>query len=448
MTGKLSLSGSLDFGTVPRGTNATRDVTATNIGGGTLRLTNVTITGDALFSIVAGPTSFPVSIPAGEHVTYTVQFAPPANAVAGTHNATFTVASSDPPNQTLPATAKIGVPTFTLSKTSLSYGGVPVDNRTTPSTKQLETDLSNQSSCPLCDLKVTGLSITGANAADFTLVGPPTLPYTVAAGNQLALTVEFNPSAGGARTANLAITTDDPANPTLNVTLTGTGLKPAITPTPTTLIFGPTVFDPNCGVVCGQASPVTIANTGEAELILDRLSISSGSPPFSAVPPTTPPTRVQVGSSFAELVTFHPTAAARKVTGTLHIEDLFPLDPGNNVSADVPICGEAVGRGIRVLVVDKAGNPVTKVDMLKLQATGVAAPPNVNLKNLALVTINPPTSCQKIQYQYENQQLSSTDQTAPRGSYYTLSVQVGNKKATLTFGLKVNEFKVLVVTVG
>ncbi len=448
VAGKLALSGSLDFGTVPRGTNATRDVIVQNVGGGTLRLSSVAIASDALFSIVSGPLSFPVNIPSGAQVTYTVRFAPPSNATAGTHTATFTVASNDPPNKTLAATANVGVPTFTLSSTALSYGGIPVDNRTTPFTKQLSTDLTNQSSCALCDLKVTGLTITGANASDFTLVGPPTLPATVAAGNLLKLTVEFNPSGGGARAADLAITTDDPANPVLHVTLTGTGLKPVITPNPTPLIFDPTVFDPNCGISCGQTLPEAIRNTGDAELILDLLSVTAGSPPFTAAAPSSPPTRVSVGGAVDEAVTFRPSAIARKVTGTLHIEDQLPLDPGNNVSTDVPLCGEAVGRGIRVLVVDASGNPVSTVTSLKLSATGVSAPPNVNLRTLPLISIDPPISCRPIKYQYENQALSTTDQTAPRGSYYTLSVQVGNKKATLTFGLKVNEFKVLVVTVG
>lgn len=58
------------------------------------------------------------------------------------------------------------------------------------------------------------------------------------------------------------------------------------------------------------------------------------------------------------------------------------------------------------------------------------------------------TSCNPSQEHYENQNLSSTDQTAPKSSYYTLNVTVGNKKTTITFGLKVNEFKVIVLTVG
>ena len=136
------------------------------------------------------------------------------------------------------------------------------------------------------------------------------------------------------------------------------------------------------------------------------------------------------------------------MTGNLHIEDSFPLDPGNTVAADVPLCGESVGRGIRVLVVNPSGVPVAKVDALQLKANGVSSPKNISERDLLLQHIDPPTSCQRIQMHYENQSLATTDQTAPRGSYYTLTVTVGNKKATLTFGLNVNEFKLLVVTVG
>ena len=448
VSGQIALSGDLNFGVVPRGQSATKNVIVQNVGKGTLKLTNVTITGDALFSIVNGPLTFPVNIPAGEQVTYSVKFAPPVSSGPGTHTATFRVVSNDPSSPTdLGATADVGVPTFTLSSSSLAYGGVPVDDRTVPSTKTLSTTLSNQSSCPLCDLKVTGLAITGTNATDFTLVGPPSLPYTVAAGNSLSLSVEFNPSAGGARSGTLTISTDDPVNPTLTVALGGTGLKPAIAFSPTpTLIFGPTVFDPQCAALCGVTLPETFTNTGQAELIVDVVSFTD--PAFSGPGVTNPLTRVQPGSTLVEQVTFHPTGRLRKVTGNLHIEDLFPLDPGNNVLANVPLCGESVGRGIRVLVVDKAGNPVANVGSLKLTATGVSAPPNVNLKNLPLQTISPPVSCETIRQQYENQALSTTDQSAPRGSYYTLTVSVQNKRATLTFGLKVNEFKLLVVTVG
>jgi photosystem II stability/assembly factor-like uncharacterized protein len=453
VSGQIAISGDLNFGTVPRGTSATRSITVHNIGGGTLKLSSVSLlAGDSRFSIVGGAPAPPtVNIPAGDQVAYTVRFAPLSTDGPGTHTRTLRIVSNDPASPTdVVATGQVGVPTFNLSSTNLAFGGVPVDDRTTPHDASLTTTLANQSSCPLCDLTVTALTIGGTNASDFSLVGEPTLPYTIAAGNSLALTVNFNPSLGGVRSATLTITTSDPVTPTLVVTLGGTGLKPAIGLDPSAsvgLIFPPTVLDPNCGTVCGSTLPEKITNTGAAELILDQVAFTG---PFSGPSATAPPTRLQPGSLLTEQVTFHPTTApARKVTGNLHIEDSFPFQlPANIVAADVPLCGESVGRGIRVLVVGLNGVPVSNVDMLKLQANGVASPPNINLKNLPLTTIDPPTSCTRIQMQYENQNLSSTDQTAPKSSYYTLTVTVGNKKSTLTFGLKVNEFKLIVVTVG
>ena len=79
--------------------------------------------------------------------------------------------------------------------------------------------------------------------------------------------------------------------------LDGTGLKPAIAVNPATLIFGPTVFDPSCGTQCGSTLPEQITNTGEAELILDQLLFTG---PFSGPSATTPPARLQIGSSFIE----------------------------------------------------------------------------------------------------------------------------------------------------
>jgi hypothetical protein len=445
--GKIALSGSLDFGVVPRGHTATKDVIVQNVGAGTLRLSSVTITGDAMFSIVSGP-STPVNIPSGEQVTYTVQFAPPGNAGPGTHTATFSVTSNDPSSPTtMGATGTVGVPTFTLSTTHLAYGGIAVDDRTNPSSSTLSTVVSNQSSCSLCDLTITGLAITGTNPGDFSLVSPPSLPYTVAAGNSLELKVKFDPTLGGARAATLTITTDDPTTATRTVDLDGTGLKPAIDADPATLIFGPTVYDPPCGTLCGSTLSEKFTNSGAAELIVDDVSFSG--PPFSGLGPTTPPTRVQPGSSLTEQVIFHPTSAATKVTGNLHLADLYVgQDSLNIVSKDVPLCGEAVGRGIRVLAVNPSGVPYNTVTALTLKANGVSSPPNINLKNLPLVTIDPPTSCQTIKRQYENQNLSATNQSAPKSSYYTLTVTVGNKKSTMTFGLKVNEFKLIVINVG
>jgi photosystem II stability/assembly factor-like uncharacterized protein len=445
--GKIAVTADLGFGVVPRGQAQSRNVEVQNVGAGPLTLNSVTVLGSSMFSLQSGPTT-PVTIAAGSHVDYAVTFAPPAGADGTTQTATVVIDSTDSTNNpvSINASGTPGTPTFGLSPGSLSFGGVAVDNRTVPSSATLSTTVTNRSSCALCDLNVQSLTIGGPNAGDFSLAGVQSTPFTVGAGSGVEIKVQFNPSAGGVRLATLTVTTDDPVTPTRQVALDGSGLLPVITVTPQPVIFGPTVFSPMCGTTCGRTMAATITNTGLAELIIDQINFTS---PFSGLVATVPPTRVQPGHKLVEQVTFTPTGGSNlKVPGTMHIEDQLPLDPFNTVFSDVPLCGESVGRGIRVLVVDRNGNPVPNVAALTLTATGVSLPKNVNLKNLPLWTFDPPSVCTRTQFHYQNQNLATTSQTAPRGSYYTLSVTVGHKKATLTFGLAVNEFKQLVVTVG
>lgn len=448
--GNIVVSGDLAFGTVPRGTEAIRDVTVFNTGGGVLNLSSVAFLAgsDAAFSVV-NPGA-PQAIQPGEHLLFTVKFAPPAGSGPAQRLGTLRIQSDDPdtPQVDLAASGTPGVPAAAVGSSSIGFGSVAVDNRTSPSFADKTLVIANQASCALCDLNVTSLPITGSDAADFTLVGPPTLPTKVAAGTQMELTVRFNPSAEGARSATLTVNTDDPVTPSFPVNLSGTGLKPAIAAAPSPLVFGPTVYSPMCGVECGTTSPVVVTNTGQSELILDVLSLT-GSTAFSAPAATTPPTRKQVGTTFSEPVTFAPSGgSARRLDGNLHIEDSFPLDPGNVVARDVPLCGESVGRGFRVLVRDREGNVVTKVASIKLGSVGVTPNASSNIKNPPLTTIDPPASCQRIQFHYENQNLQATDQSAPKGSYYTLTASVGNRHSSITFTLAPNQFRTIDMTVG
>ena len=444
----LAVDCDLGFGVVAVGTSAARECSLFNVGSEDLHINGFfRASGSLEFSIASGPPT-PVTIPPGEHVDYTIEYSPTN---VGNDIATFQINSDDQfePVKLIPASGTGVAGDVLVSPTSLQYNGVPVDNRTTPHEKILTTTITNQSSCPLCDLRVNSLVIGGANPSDFSLVGDPATPFTIGAGNSIEISVRFNPTLSGLRTATLTINTNDG---NVVVQLSGTGLIPAVSPSPAppaTLIFPPTVIDPMCGVLCGSTLPATFTNTGDAEWIIDSVAFA-GSPAFSGPAATSPPTRVQVGSSFAEQVTFRPTVTDRSVEGSVTLTDEFtsPFDLEPNIGATVNLCGEAVGRGIRVLAVDVGGNPIPSLTSLSLRANGVAEPPNVNLKNVQLTTINPPASCQVIRYHYENQNLSTTDQSAPRGSYYTLTVAVKGKKATQTFTLSANEFKVIVITVG
>jgi hypothetical protein len=450
---EIAVSGSLDFGTVPRGTSQTRPVTIQNTGNAPLTINSVSMLGgsDPAFSVLSSPGT-PRTIQPSDSIVYTVRFAPPASSTGAPKTGTLRILSDDPvhPTVDVAASGTPGIPHGILSASSFDFGGVPVDNRTTPHQATQLLTITNQSSCALCDLTITSLPITGPQASDFTLVGAPSTPFVIGAGNHVDLVVRFNPSAGGIRNATLTVNSDDPSNPSIAVALTGEGLLPAITSAPGTptspLIFGPTVYDPNCGIFCGQTQTETFTNTGQAELIAD-LVVFTGDPAFSGPGASSPPDRFAQGTSLSEPVTFHPTAPARKITGTLTLSDTFPLDPGNLVTRSVPLCGEAVGRGIRVLVEDNAGNPVSPVD---IQLRSVGTSPNVNIwaKSLSVQTISPPTSCQTIRFHYENQKLPATEQDHPSTSYYTLVATAGgNRKSTVTFVLAPNEFRQIVMVI-
>jgi hypothetical protein len=251
--------------------------------------------------------------------------------------------------------------------------------------------------------------------------------------------------------ATLTVHSDDPTNPSMVVRLSSNGLIPALSTSPGSLVFGPTVFDPVCSGLCGQTLNESITDSGPAELFLDRLTFS-GSSAFSGAGPTSPVTRVEQTNSFLESVTFHPNGGpARAIRGTLHVQDnVAGADPPTAISQDIALCGESVGRGIRVLAYLPDGTLLRSLDKLSLQSHGVTKAIKIEINKssqLQLQTIDPPTSCQRIQFQYENQGLQAVSTTANRGSYYVLSIMAGSRRTTVSFTLGANEFKTIITTV-
>ena len=442
----LAVNGDLAFGPVAVGQFEDRIVQLFNVGSADLDITSFErVAGSSAFEIVSGPPT-PVTVPPGEEVDYTVRFTPPAS---GPFTATFQVESNDPfdPHHQIPASGTGVTGDVALSADDLQFGGVPVDDRTSPHESAIVLQITNQASCEFCDLTVNSLPITGTNASDFSLVGAPSLPVTIGAGSHLDLTVKFDPSADGARFATLTVNTDDPDSPSLPVSLSGTGLLSAIGVVPDPIIFGPTVFDPQCGAACGQTIDATVTNTGQAELIVDAIVFSD--PAFTGPLASAPPARVAPNASFLEPVTFRPTGGPdRSVDGSLSITHNVAGTASIVVQEVVPLCGESVGRGIRVLVLDPAGNTYSTVDRITLQSFGLKKKINVDVRDAPLTTIMPPASCQEIDFHYENQDLPAAGTAVHKGSYYALKVTQGNKSTSLSFTLNANEFKTIVVTVG
>jgi hypothetical protein len=437
---RIALSpGSLNLGLVCRGSSAQASFSATDTGTAPLTISSASATpGGVGFSVLSPPT-LPATIAVGGHLDFGVRFAPSGAAAGGPVSASVVVTSDAPSSpDSIALSGTVGVPTVSIGSSALSFGGVAVDDRTTPST--VDRTLTIGDSGP-CGMNVTSLSISGANASDFTIVGAPSLPLAVAAGGSVPLTVRFDPSAPGARTASLAVGTDDPANPSVSVALSGTGLIPALAIAPSPIVFPPTVIIPQVPGNTGTVRTAQVANVGQATLIVDAMG-ASPTPPFSSPGASSPPARYAVNNGFSVPVTFAPMTVGN-FTGSFSVAD---NDPEGPVSASVPLCGEGVQRGIRVLVVNSQGTPYPSVAKLHLQGKGAASSININLQDLPLVPVT--TSCVAgEQRQYENQSLPSTGTTTQRSSYYSLAVSVGGKSATMTFTLTPTEFKTIVMTV-
>jgi hypothetical protein len=469
--GEIRLTGDLNFGTVARGTSQARPVTIANVGEGFLHVSSWSMSpppsATSYFSIDEASPSSPIEIAPGSSITIHVRFSPPATALPGNHTATLHVMSDDTnpasdADSTLTATATVGVPQTGVSTSSLDFGNVPVDSRTTPYFKDKIVTIYNQASCNLCDVNITGMAIgpPGNAPADYSLQGAPPLPYKIGAGNHLDVTVRFNPSNSGPRTATLVITSDDPGQPAggFQVALSGAGIVPGIftphdTMTPNMIYFPPTVITPMCVAPCGTTIVEPYQNNGAAELIVDAITFA-GAAAFSGPAATSPPSRFAPNSGGNEPILFKPTSIARRLTGTMTITDNmgppFPSAPA--VSRQVAFCGEGVGRGFRVLAVNSAGTPVTQLKALKLMSHGFRSNVNLNLKDVNLQTYAAANVCvapgnKPLQFHYENQNLPDTTRAGNQGAYYDLTITVGNQAKTISFTLGINEFKEIRMTI-
>jgi len=108
-------------------------------------------------------------------------------------------------------------PDIDLAPASLAFGGIAVGDHA-----DLTFDLRNVGSA---DLHVDSLEFTGLNKSAYRLVSPPAIPFTVAplTGSK-TVTVRFTPiSPQSYNYASLVIGSDDPDEPAVELTLTGTG---------------------------------------------------------------------------------------------------------------------------------------------------------------------------------------------------------------------------------
>ncbi len=221
----------------------------------------------------------------------------------------------------------INGPIASLAPTTLAFGNQLIN---TASAAQTLTLSNNGSS----DLTVSGITLSGSNPSDF---GQTSACATVAPGGSCTIAVTFTPTAIGARTASLAVSTNDPVNPTLSVPFSGTGIAPVASVSPTTLSFGSQLLS-----VPSTAQMVTLFNTtGTADLTINAITFTGANGGDFDQTNNCGGT-LAAGASCTINVTFTPTAeGARSASLSIANSDAAhtPLTVSLSGTGVVPIAG-------------------------------------------------------------------------------------------------------------
>jgi FtsP/CotA-like multicopper oxidase with cupredoxin domain len=186
----------------------------------------------------------------------------------------------------------------------------------TTSTPQTVT-LSNTGGAPLGVLSIT---FTGTNPADFLQTN--NCGATVAANSSCTITVSFRPTALGARSAALTISTNDPSHPTLGVTVSGTGIGPLAVLSPLSVPFGNQMVGTTSAIKL-----VTLTNAGSvgSTLTINNKTIT-GTNAGDFAQTNNCPTTLSAGASCSFSLTFKPTAVGAR-GATLSVTSSDPVNP-------------------------------------------------------------------------------------------------------------------------
>lgn len=263
---------SINFGNqsfTPATTSAAQTVTFRNTGTAPMTLINIYFAGinPGEFSrpaLAAGgtcPTAFPATLAAGASCTVNVQFSP---LVQGLRQAylNFTDNAANTTDQSVQLTGT-GIddsdPRITLTANALAFGTVNAGNVSARSVTVTNLGTGTR------PLVLSGVSVTGANLADFTIAPTSTCVAGTSLPTNASCTVNlvFSPRASGARAATLSIghnrALPNSATST-SVALTGTGGAGAVL----SLNGGATFSFTNVTRNTNQTKSLSVRNTGNA----------------------------------------------------------------------------------------------------------------------------------------------------------------------------------------
>ena len=398
--GHITTSGSGVFGSsvCSGGTGVTQTLQIDNTGACNLNVASAALTGCSSAFTLVNPAEFPATISADSGLGVGVNFSPTSQ---GPQSCNLTISSNDPVNPvvTVPLSGEEGNGKINVTGSG-NFGTSVCGGKAPPQTLKVN-------NTGLCNLNVTSAVIS---CPDFTLVNPTEFPATISPDSELDIGVNFMPTSAGPKSCTLTITSNDPINPVVVIPLTATTpLGSASLTFPAGLTFPPTVIQQEAACPLQMGVPVT--DGGACPVKVNSVTLTQTSSPadysLTGLPglPVTLAPGDQLGDGDLDVV-FEPFTLARESTGNVNFT--FVNDPitGATVTTAVPFCGEAVDRGVRVLVT-LGGVPVSTVKKISLQnAYGPEQPEGdehtiQTIKNATLQTVTGVAPCPSFQFNAE-----------------------------------------------
>lgn len=210
----------VNFGDVNVGQTGTSSVIVQNLGQAALNVTSIT-SNNTRFS--ASPTG-PFTIPVGGSQTINLSFSPNQQ---GTVNGTLTVNSNDPDEAqvtvALAGNGVILVPDINVTPATVNFGDVSVGQ-------------TGNSSILIENQGQAALNVTSIASNNNRFTATQTGPFTIPVGGSQTVDLSFSPTQTGVQNGTLTVSSNDPDEAQVAITLSGNGVEAAALDPPTGLL--------------------------------------------------------------------------------------------------------------------------------------------------------------------------------------------------------------------
>lgn len=322
---------------------ATQQITVTNSGTGPFTINGIAVSGGPDFSVAAG-TCNAVTLTPGQSCIATASFAP-SGAGSRSGSVTFTTNASTSPHVIALSGSGTSAPApaFSAAPWSLDYGYVATDSSNGETKGVTITNPGNAT------LSITGVSLTGSDAAHYSIASSGCTGVALAPAATCAVSVRFQPASAGTKSAAIRFATNALSVP--DIALGGAGVapgSPVLSYNPHDVTFA--------GATVGSSSverAVVVSNVGTAPMTVGSVALGGADPgDFLLVADGCSLQTLMPSGNCTLLVRFTPAVAA-----TRNASAAVPTNAGLGI-VDLIGTGTAPGAGQASIAATTAFGPL------------------------------------------------------------------------------------------